>query len=631
MPDLINGPFVEATKAWVSALQRAQAFKNKRFATEAAEGLRFFAGPYDFFFNKIRSDKFFRTNDSPATESDIVVTINKVAELVQIFGPVLYQKNPDRRATIPEPPKINPQIFAQDPLRFMASQQAYQMAGQQMLVHQAIASLFESIENITPHLLDLKTNSRRAIDEALIKGLGLLWHDVITDPVTGTRACGSFWRTVDDFLMDPKAHSIDAITWCARRTTMPRWQAERQYRLPAGTLKAASHCLDGLEQNFVPPDEGDRCEVWEIWSKIGCGGRLPGNEHITDIQKAAYEAMGDYCYLCIIPNHPWPVNLPPGIFRQENAWQTAQQLLQWPTPYWIDRAWPFTPIYFHEVPKDPWPLSHLTPGMGELKFLNWAYAKLASKIKTTCRDLIAIDASASDELVEIIKNGPDLTVFKTIGMDGKQGIQEFVNWLQHPTWNPDIWKVLAAISEQFDLRVGLTELMYGLSSKQMRSANESEKKYEAVNVRPDDMADKVQDSMGRAAEREKLANYWNLRPEDVEFYLGPVGQMAWQMFVYGQDPRQVMAVKMRIEADSTQKPNKGQLVDDINQAMQMLLQPLFQVAGMGQVGLFNALVQAWADSIGLRDGHRFTIQPLPPPMPMGAPGEPAGAGAPPAA
>ena len=618
MPEANTGPFVMATQAWVSALKAAQAFKDKRFAPEAAEGIRFFSGPYDFFFNQIRTDRFFSTGNSQANISDIVVTCNKVAELVQIFGPVLYQKNPDRRATIPVPPKIDPNIFAQDQQLLAMAQQAYDMAGMEMLQHQAVASIFEAIENITPEMHDLKSNARRAIDEALIKGLGLLWHETRVNPATGTKSCGSFWKTVDGLLLDPDAHSIDGITWCAYSTLKPRWLVERENRLPPGTLNGSCYSLTANDNSlYQTPDlrKKDMVEEWCIWSKIGVGGRLPGNEYITDVMKAAYEMMGDYCYLKIVPNHPWPLNLPPGMFQQENPWAAAQLAVQWPTPFWLDGKWPFTPFYFHEVPKDPWPLSHLTPGMGELKFLNWAFSKLANKIKTTSRDFIILDAAVPDEVKQIILNGSDLSVLK-MAMEGKDPTQ-LIHWLQHPPWNKDIWDVIGAISQQFDQRVGLTDLMYGLSSKQFRSANEAEKKYEAVNVRPDDMADKVQDAMSAAADREKVCNYWHLTPDDVASYLGPVGRMAWQTFVYAQPPAAVFQIHMRIEADSTQKPNKTQIVDNMNQAMQMLLNPLFSVATSGQVNPFNALVGDWCDSVGLRDKQRYMVQaPVLPPEPQ---------------
>src|SRR5258708_2334689 len=125
--------------------------------------MRFFAGPYDFFFNQIRNDKFFRPNVD--VKSQIMVTVNKVAELVQIFGPVLYHQNPTRRVTTRPIPNVNPNIFMQDPKLAMMAQQVYQQAGQEAEIDKSIAALFEAILNVTPDKLDLKSQSRRAIDE----------------------------------------------------------------------------------------------------------------------------------------------------------------------------------------------------------------------------------------------------------------------------------------------------------------------------------------------------------------------------------------------------------------------------------------------------------------------------------
>ena len=64
----------------------------------------------------------------------------------------------------------------------------------------------------------------------------------------------------------------------------------------------------------------------------------------------------------------------PWMFDKDNpdAWQQAKQAVQWPTPHWIDNgAWPIQELWFHLTPNDPWPVSHLTPAMGELKFLNY--------------------------------------------------------------------------------------------------------------------------------------------------------------------------------------------------------------------------------------------------------------------
>lgn len=609
-----NGPFNIIARAWTDMLKRADDFKKKRFEPEAREGLRFFCGPYDFFFKEMRNDKFFSFGKSPSSVSDIVVTNNKVAEVVQIFGPVLYQRNPVRRASIPTPPVIDPRIFGPQMQQMMM--QAYQQAGLQHQQHQAVSSIFEAIENITPNLLDLKTHSRQAIDEALITGLGLLWHDYTTFPGTGVRACGSFWGSSQDFLMDPDAKSIDTIKWCARATTMPKWEAERKWRLYPGTLKGSTYSTSQVAAATMTGENAkpDLVTVWEIWSKQGVGGRLPMCEGITWEAKAAYDAMGDFCYLAIVKDHPWPLNLPPSLNTdEEGAWPRCQRAVQWPTPYWLEGGWPFTPFYFHTIPGDPWPMSHMTPAMGELKFLNWAFAMICRKIKTTCRDIYAVDDAIVPELEQALKYGDDLSFVKIPGLEGRKA-SDFIEMLQAQQWNSDIWKVMEAVSQQFDLRVGLTDLMYGMSARQMRSAAEADRKYEAVNVRPDDMADKVEEAMSRCADREKLCNFWHLDPADVGGYLGPVGAAAWQLFVYQQDPRMILDIHMRIESDSMKKPNRANMNSALTEAMQMLAQPLFTAAQAGMVDPFNALVKDWTESVGLPNPGRYAIT-LPPNVP----------------
>ena len=42
-----------------------------------------------------------------------------------------------------------------------------------------------------------------------------------------------------------------------------------------------------------------------------------------------------------------------------------------------------------------------------------------------------------------------------------KSIDEIVQFLQHPPVNGDIWKMIQAVEDNFDKRVGLTELMYG--------------------------------------------------------------------------------------------------------------------------------------------------------------------------
>lgn len=611
MPDALNGPFCQITTAWLDTLERAQQVKNQRFQPEAEEGLRFYSGPYDFYFNELLSGKNFRVPQSQ--KADVVVTFNKVAELVQIFGPALYHQNPTRRLTTRQVPNIDPNLFLMDPATAVEVQQIYQLSMQEQMTDRAIGALLEALLNVTPHKLDLKTHARAMIDESLITGLGLLWHDYETIPATGKRVCGSRYGSSLDFLMDPDAKTIQTIGWCARKTLMHKWEAERKWRIPQGMLHGTQYSAGGMAFDNAYKTLGrDMVEVWEIWSKIGCGGRLPHCIDATDENRVAFELMGDYCYMVVVKGHPWPLNLPPWMFGSDrpNAWQDAQRAVQWPTPYWIDGGWPFTPTYYHTIPNQLWPMSHLTPGMGELKFLNWGMAKIASKIAVTSRDIIFTSDQIAEEVDKVIKMGLDLTVCKVQGMENMT-IEQLVKTFQHPEWNPDIWKVMQAISEAFDQRVGLSELLYGQSTRQMRSAEEAQQKYETVNLRPDDMANKVEDAMSKAAEREKWCSRWHYRAEDVNSLVGIAGAYAWEQLVLSQPPERVLDLQARVEADSSKKPNKSAQVEAINMAMQNLVQPLFAAAQAGMLDPFNALTSDWLEAMGIQDKHRYLLQ-MPP-------------------
>lgn len=623
--DASGSPFTLAASAWTKMIERAKAKKEERFGPQAREGMRAYCGPYDWMFKNVSSDVWFRMPTTyGGTGSEVVVCVNKVAELVEIFGPNLYQRNPTRRATTRQIPKIDPNLFVTDPVKLQQVQAIYQASMMEQQVDRAMGQLFEALLNVTPYKNDLKEHSRWAIDEALIKGLGTLWHDVIDTPYTPVRkVSGSFWRSVDDLLLDPDATSIKSIRWCARGTWMQTWEAERKWNLPPRTIAGSQYApntiagTDAMSPNINYQRRPDLVRVWEVWSKMGVGGRLPYMDGCPDYARVAYEQMGDFCYLVIVENHPWPLNLPPWMFVDANQdrWMHAKAAVQWPTPYWVDNGgWPFTPIYFHTIPGDPWPMSHLTPAMGYLKFLNWAYAKMASKIAVTSRDIIFILDEISDEAKQTIKYGPDLSVVPMAGLGGKT-IQEYVQQLQHAPWNEDFWKVIVAVENAFADATGLTELVYGQSARQMRSAVEADRKFDQVNVRPDDMATKVEDAMSMASDREKWASRWHYSPDDVHSLIGIAGAYAWQELVLSQPPERVLDLQMRVESDSSRKPNRTAITDALSQAMPYLGTPLFQAAQAGMLDPFNNLIGDFLESIGIPDKDRYLLV-TPPNVPI---------------
>jgi hypothetical protein len=241
------------------------------------------------------------------------------------------------------------------------------------------------------------------------------------------------------------------------------------------------------------------------------------------------------------------------------------------------------------------------------------------KIRVACRDFIGIAKSAGEELKNAIRSGPDYTIIEIEAM--QQSIDKVVQFLQHPGFNPEIWRTIESVMDLFDKRTGLTELAYGMSARQMRSAQEANVKSDAIQVRPDDMANQVEDAMSLVSKKEAFAAHWHLKGQDVAPILGQVGGMMWDQWVAQAPPETVLyQLDYRIEAGSARKPNKATEVANMEEAMKNLAQPLFQIASLGQPGAFNALITAWAKSIDL-DATPFLINAPPPPPPGPPPGD----------
>lgn len=620
----MDSPFRPIVTGWIEKIRHGMDFKKKKFQDDADEAMSFFNGPYDFMYGlKERGSGrgFVYTGPEDMPQPQFCMTVNKVAEMVQIFGPVLYHKNPVRQVNPRKAPMIPPEVLA-NPM--MADAQQVQMMLEQLLFQQnktdeARARLLEHYLNYTPTATNLKEHARAAIDEAIIKGMGVLWTEPFQPAGAQFKITANVYDTVDNLVMDPDAETIETATWIARRCVHPVWRVEEEYQLQPGTLKGSLESFG--QQAAVASDQdgdyrrkqgqtNDLVVYWKVWSKLGIGGRLKG---VNPIYRQELDRFGKFTYLVICEECNYPLNLPPHLAEGMPDEEVSARI-QWPTPYWADDAWPFTPFIFHKVPRCIWPMSHLKPGMGELKFINWAYSFLAGKVKTACRDIIAVAKGVDEEFINTILNGRDYELLKIEKAHGT--ISEVVQFLQHPQFQRDIYNVIQAVEQNFEKRVGLTELAYGMSAAQYRSASEAQVKADQLRVRPDDMAEKVEEAMTQVARREAFCARWHLATPDLAPVMGAIGAQWWEQFVMTSDPSTIIhSLEYRIEAGSTRKPNKDRDIANLNEAVQTMFQPLFQVATMtGNFSPVNALLSDWAKARDL-DPERYLIPPMPPPPP----------------
>ena len=283
-------------------------------------------------------------------------------------------------------------------------------------------------------------------------------------------------------------------------------------------------------------------------------------------------------------------------------------------------------------------MSLIRPGIGELRFINYCISWLATRITSSCQTMIGVSKAADEDIKQQILADSKFG-FKIVEISQAlgQNINELMSVFQSPQVNQDIWQILDRVMQLFDKRVGLTELMYGQTTSQMRSATEASVKGDAMQARPADMLDQVTHWGTRLSRKEALAARWLLRPNDVMPIMGPLGSMAWQQHLSlkpGEDPAVIAReFEYTIETDAGRKLNKTNRAQSINTAMQTLMPMLMgQAQATNNYDQVNGLIKAFAETLEL-DPKGMMLQPLPPPPmpPMAPAGEaPPDEGTPPA-
>jgi len=264
---------------------------------------------------------------------------------------------------------------------------------------------------------------------------------------------------------------------------------------------------------------------------------------------------------------------------------------------------------------------------------------LASRIATSCETIIAVQKAADQELKDQLL-APSEGGFKIIELAELLGrrVEDVISTFQMPQVTKDLWDILTATAEQFAQRTGLTELVHGYTRNQFRSAAEATIKQENVSVRPDNMANDLEDAMSTLARREALAIRWLLEPRDVAPVLGPMAAIAWERHVAKRDISNLTRdFLFRVEAGSARKPNKASRVEQMTLAVQTLGPILAPLASGGLVEPFNALMSDWANSLDIDATPYLIPPPSPPAAPPGLPpppsdaeqAAPAGSGPPP--
>lgn len=655
MPD--ENPLRPIVTRWLEVIKQAE--KHKRpFQLDADEAMGFYASDPDVMWKDVmsRGDRGYNNGmDPPAFR----ICVNRVWEAVRLFSAVIHHRNPQRTVTAKEYPIVGPALLGIQPQPpvpqmgpdgqpvmgpdgqpvmmpdpgIMQYQQGLQQQQMMWERRKVVAQLLESYLNYTPNELNLKQNSRKVVEEAFIKGAGVWWHELYQPPGSQIRLAGSFYDSVDNLLWDPDADEYEDIRWAARKRTQPIDEVAAKFGLKREDLRGhmesyasrADQSDRGYETKRKNGKTNDLICYWEIYSKTGFGDRLKNAD--KELQ-GKFDSLGPNCYLVIAEGVDFPLNLPPALLQepvdQTGVPQNFFMAAQWPIPFWAEcNGWPFTLLAWHGKPGYSWPISLIRPGIGELRFINWAMSFLAQRIATSSQTLIGVAKAADPDLkakiLEKAENG-----FKVVEISEAIGrsVNDVISVFQQPGVTQDMYQIIAEVTALFDRRVGLTELIYGMTRASFRSAAEAAVKSEQISVRPDDYASILEDALSEVARKEALLARWLIYPQDVAPIMGPMAAQAWGLHVQGEDPDSIVReYSYRVEAGSARKPNIATKTENMNNFLQIIMPVAQGLMQAGKPELFNGLMEAWGQ-INQMDVSGYQVPPPPPPPPGAPPNQP---------
>jgi len=632
----IRGRLERLVGVWLNRIEQARKAREP-FRSTADICRNFYQGTCGFMWDDTFRNKFFSNLPAPQFK----MTIAKAYEYVAIYGPSLFWDCPGITARPYARLEIMPEALGDpaDPMTAQRYQQFMASYEQNRNRNKTRCSLMEQYLSYAQREQPnggLAAESQLAIVEALITGRGCLWTENYQFPGSDRVLTRSVFDSCLRLFIDAQCTkpNLSDCGWIARQHVENYWDVERRFNLPTGSLARYSRNvgISGAEVNEVSQSGKDEYHpmklngnstsnkiIWyEIFSKVGVGTRL--EDFDSSIHEAFESTVGDFAYLAVAKGIPFPLNFPPSTAEQSD--DEIRRALDWPVPVYRDGRWPVSLLDFYEAASGPWPLAPIGMGLGELIFLNVIMSCLADRVYMNSRNIWAVLKEAGDDIISKIKSNEFNIVLELNGMV-HNNIQELVSMIQTPALNSDVIKIIEFISDSFDKRTGLVDIMYGMSSKVARTAADVNFKESTTSLRPDWMSRKVEAWQTHRANVERIYAGWNVRGQDLIPLFGPEGAQLWDELIAMEDPEvYVREMSMTVEANSIKKPNKFRDNENLTRIAQYLLPSLNEIAAMGNPTPLNAFIKSLGDAME-QDVTDWLIPPMAPPPPPEAPVDPA--------
>jgi hypothetical protein len=558
--------------------------------------------------------------------------INKSKQFVDLFLPYVHSTLTHRlvRPRRPElPPELLqlPQLGLQNPMlpekwRFYEGQLTLKQA------EQLQSWLAEWWLNYVPTEYDSFGEQRVALIDTLVKGRGVVWHELIDGPTGELPA--SFHIPVDHLLIDADARKFRDAGFIIRERWEPAYRLAEEWKIDVDLLRGEAkshwaHAQEDTEQVSEEDRKGDLCRVYEIYSRIGVGHRLLTASDDPDLATLgeALEEFGPHVRLLIVPHLNHPLNLKPDdVEAYEGSGSMVTFLrdqLAWPIPFFKEYSnpWPCSLCDPYPNPNDAWATSPLEAGLPIQEELDKTYYWIMQRIRRSCRNLLVLSKAFEKQVGDAIESGMDLEMLFVNEQNVKMAIEQYYSVIQFPDIKPEIWRNIDYMGREYEKATGMTPLMHGMqdaATGKDRSATESEIREQHTSSRPDDIAKAVQDWQSRISSKEGQASRLAVDVATVAPMFGepgpPVDQdgvanyeawgqagamgpltMAWLTLVQTDDPAEAAAeMHYTVEAGSGRRKNKQWLQAASNALLPLVLPVAQQEKMAGNPRKWNALI-----------------------------------------
>lgn len=631
------------TQAWKSRITEAEQSKELLFGKTAGQLWRFLTRSYrDLYIvggssDDVDTDAIFPIGAGPLYKP----RLNKCQEYVDLYLPHLLSELPGR-SVLSNRPQLPDPIYSMlmpgpdgQPVPFGA------IDSQNRLQSDMAATLLGWWLNYTTQEYDLLKELRLATIEALVKGRGVLWHELL--PTGSGLLPVSLYDSVDNLFIDPDATTLRDAGYILRKRRMPAWLASRQLGIDETKLlglakKQAQTGVTSLEiSRDQQPREVEMVEYTEVWSRIGIGHvMISGNDTLKPLNDAL-ESLGAFVWLAIAEGADEPLNLHEDLLI--NSPDKLRATMEWPLQTYGEVAdpWPCTLLDFRPNTDNAWSKSPLEPGLPLQVFIDHLYAYVMSRTVRAAKVVVIVPDDADPRLITALESGRDLVVTRISTKElSEVMLDKLYAIITIPELKMEVWTLLDRLEYAFREAVGLDQFLYGSKPEtEPRSAQTVTTRNASASIRAKQMARDVERWTERIARKEGIITRLHVGPEVTSRLfgeqfdpkrgmIGPLSGM-WSQLLNTQDPYEAARdYTYSVVSGSGRQRDQSTEMQATMMIAQTVLPGLLQIlAKMGDVGGIQNIYNSFMDRISKGTGAdltSFRIQEPVPPAPQGPQG-----------